>query len=182
MNKTITVFSWNVRGLGQRQRCDDVLTELIAQRPSIVVLQETKLEDVDPSKRRAFLPSRLSNFATRPSNGASGGILTAWDMSTLTLSSTSELQFSLTMAFTLNADGSALSVTNVYAPTASSEKPAFLEELTMLAASVVGPWMLIGDFNLTRSPVDKNNSAFNFAEANMLNDSINIRSRPNYLA
>lgn len=172
-NKNISILSWNVRGLGQLQRYEDVLTELIARRPDVVALQETKLEGVDLPKRKTFLPSRLSSFATRPSLGAAGGILTAWDSTTITLSFTFELHHSLTTVLTFNADGGTLSITNVYVPTAHTVKPAFLAELTSLANSIVGSWMLIGDFNLMREPSDKNTSAFNFTETKMFNDAIN---------
>jgi exonuclease III len=43
MSKNLSLLSWNVRGLGQERRCQDVLSELIAERPSLVTLQETKL-------------------------------------------------------------------------------------------------------------------------------------------
>jgi len=79
LNKLISFFSWNVRGLGHASRCDDVLTELIASRPTVACLQETKLSQVTLVKMKTFLPVRLSTFSTRPSAGSSGGILTMWD-------------------------------------------------------------------------------------------------------
>jgi hypothetical protein len=33
LHKLISFFSWNVRGLGQSSRCDDVLAELISPLP-----------------------------------------------------------------------------------------------------------------------------------------------------
>ncbi|KAF8670726.1 hypothetical protein HU200_050391 [Digitaria exilis] len=77
LTHTLSFLSWNIRGLGQNTRCEDVLSELIAQRPSIVALQETKLHSLSDSKRKSFLPTRLSTYTTRPSVGATGGILTS---------------------------------------------------------------------------------------------------------
>lgn len=85
-------LSWNVRGLGQTSRCEDVLAELIAQRPSVVALQETKLQDANVAKLKLFLPSRLLTCVARASVGASGGILTAWDASVCSLVSVEEMR------------------------------------------------------------------------------------------
>lgn len=172
ITKTLSVISWNVRGLGQSSRCDDVLCELISQRPDVVALQETKLMEVTSSKSKTFLPSRLASFATHPADGSAGGILTAWDADVLKLMVVLERDYTVTTSFLLNADGSPLSVTNVYAPSDHRRKSAFLAELSSIATSLDGPWMIIGDFNMTRVPTVKNNHNFNFVEAGMFNDMI----------
>jgi exonuclease III len=68
--------SWNVRGLGQRRKRDDVKAA-IDSLPSFACLQETKLVDVSPFIASSFLPPSLRSFVLKPSRGASGGILTA---------------------------------------------------------------------------------------------------------
>ena len=172
MNRTISFVSWNVRGLGQSSRCDDVLAELLSVRPSIVALQETKLPTVSNQKRNSFLPARLSNFVTRDSVGASGGMLTAWDASVFSLENASPLPYTLTSGLSLRADSVSFSLTNVYAPTSRENKPAFFRELASIADSISSPWMLLGDFNLTRFPDDKNTGSFNVADADRFNEVI----------
>lgn len=172
INKLVSFFSWNVRGLGQPSRCDDVLCELIATRPTFACLQETKLEHISLAKRKSFLPVRLSSCSANPSDGASGGILTAWDADVCTLTNEQEHSFFRTSTFRLNADGSSLHLTNVYAPMTHADKPLFLSELTSLANSISGPWIIIGDFNLTRSPDDKNSRNFCHSEADTFNSVI----------
>jgi endonuclease/exonuclease/phosphatase family metal-dependent hydrolase len=66
-----------------------------------------------------------------------------------------------------------LHLTNVYAPTARTEKPLFLSELASLGAEITGPWIIIGDFNFTRSPEDKNSENFLYSDADMFNSTIN---------
>ena len=68
---------------------------------------------------------------------------------------------------------SEFTLTNVYAPIRRDEKQGFFTELASVAATICGAWIVIGDFNLTRDPADKNNDNFNFAEANNFNDLIN---------
>ena len=73
MNKNLSICSWNVRGLGQASRRDDVLAELISVRPTIAALQETKLPSLLVQQPASFLPSRLRHCVARDSTGASGG-------------------------------------------------------------------------------------------------------------
>ena len=77
LTKMLSFFSWNVRGLGQASRCEDVLSELLSSRPSFVALQETKLQHTSALKAKTFLPKRLSSWDTINSTGVSGGILSA---------------------------------------------------------------------------------------------------------
>jgi hypothetical protein len=49
----------------------------------------------------------------------------------------------------------------------------FLAQLMELVAPSADPWMILGDFNLTRSPVDKHNDNFSHSEAVLFNDAIN---------
>ena len=129
LNKMLTFFSWNIRGLGHTSRCDDVLAELASTRPSFVALQETKLSHLTGVKHNSFLPVRLASCATVNVEGASGGILTAWDSTVCRLESTHARTFSLTACFHLAADNTRLTVSNVYAPTISADRPHFFAEL-----------------------------------------------------
>jgi hypothetical protein len=85
----------------------------------------------------------------------------------------SSLPYTLTGSFLRRVDGTSFTLTNVYAPTDRAEKPSFLSELSSVAKTVTGAWMLLGDFNLTRVPSDKNTTNFNSTDANNFNDLIN---------
>lgn len=63
MSKHFTWLSRNVRRLGQKDKCDAVIAELLQ-----VALQETKLSSILPSKLHDFLPSRLSSHQCRRRN------------------------------------------------------------------------------------------------------------------
>uniref|UniRef100_A0A8I7B3Q6 DNA-(apurinic or apyrimidinic site) endonuclease n=1 Tax=Hordeum vulgare subsp. vulgare TaxID=112509 RepID=A0A8I7B3Q6_HORVV len=79
MNRQIKIASWNVRGLGRENKCTDVKQCLQSATTSILCLQETKLELISVFKASSFLPPGFRSFHFLPSNGASGGLLTAWD-------------------------------------------------------------------------------------------------------
>ena len=78
MGVTYNLCFWNVRGLGDKGKCGDVLSELLSSSPHLVLLQETKLTDPDLSKIYSFLPRLLDSFRFSNAVGASGWILTAW--------------------------------------------------------------------------------------------------------
>jgi len=82
-------------------------------------------------------------------------------------------QYTLTTCFRLAQDTTEFTFTNVYAPARHEDKQSFFSELAAIAANIRGPWIVMGDFNLTRTPVDKNNDHFKAAEANGFNDLIN---------
>ncbi|KAG2622330.1 hypothetical protein PVAP13_3NG329201 [Panicum virgatum] len=172
ISKSLSFFSWNVRGLGQSSRCEDVLSELITNCPTFVAIQESKLTDPSNTKLKSFLPTRLLNSAFANARGASGGILTAWDDRTCSLASSSERAYSLTTCFNLCANGDPLTLTNVYAPTKHDEKQAFFSEMLDVASSISGPWIILGDFNLVCDPSEKNSTSFDGQEAQCFNDLI----------
>ncbi|CAN6285105.1 unnamed protein product [Urochloa humidicola] len=167
--RSFSCISWNVSGLGDHDKCGKVLTELIAARPSLVAIQETKLSALPASKTGSFLPSRLKACAYIPADGAAGGILSAWDESIFCLLSVERRRFSLTCLLSFLADGSTFAFTNIYAPAYHADKEAFLLELSTSPPDDSMPWLLFGDFNLTRSPSDKNNSNFHSSESALFN-------------
>ncbi|XP_072150873.1 uncharacterized protein [Setaria viridis] len=84
-----------------------------------------------------------------------------------------EREYFVTTNFSLNAYSSTFTLTNFYAPTAHEDKYVFLSDVEDIARSVTDPWILIGDFNMTCEPGDKNNDSFNIGEVQMFNDMIN---------
>jgi exonuclease III len=67
--------SWNIRGLGDQKKCEDILTELISIKPDALFLQETKLAEITSIKAKSFLPKSIPYFSFKPAIGIAGGIL-----------------------------------------------------------------------------------------------------------
>lgn len=172
-SRALQLCSWNVRGLGHRTKCVDVKANLVGRDIDVICLLENKLETVSTFKASSFLPPGFTSFTAKPSVGASGGILTAWNPRLLHLDASSTGSFSLTTTFTLLADGSALAVTAVYAPCTVDLRQAFLDEMVQTATAHAGhPWLLFGDFNLSRDPEDRNNDNFDVHAASLFSDAI----------
>lgn len=173
MNRTFGVCSWNVRGLGDPDKCSDVLMKLLSSNHDIVLLQETKLPHIPPLKLVSFLPRRLNSFHFSPSDGASGGILTAWVDTHFTSLNTFTTAHTLSVFLSSSITNFSFLVTNIYAPSTPELRPDFLAELKTIAPPASVPWIFSGDFNMIRYAHEKNNNNFRLAEAEYFNDCIN---------
>lgn len=155
-------MSWNVRGLGlgRRKKCDAVQDTIAVSHPHIVSIQESKLHSLDSRKLCSFLPPHLDSFAFAPAAGSRRGIVTSWDSGAVAASPPTISPHSLTLSFTSTTSGHSFNIVNVYAPSDHRDTDAFLNELSQTPTANGGNLLIIGDFNLTRSPLDKNNSSF----------------------
>ena len=138
INRSVPILFWNVRGLGQSDRCSEVKRLLTAHKPSIACFQESKLSDISHFKKLSFLPAHLQSLVFLPSVGASGGLITAWSDSNFELVDHSLGSFLLTTRFHARASDLSFDITNVYGPCVGSLKPAFLDELASIAADIAG--------------------------------------------
>jgi exonuclease III len=175
MNRTyrnFVILSWNVRGLGQIDKCDVVRDNILRNHPNIVCLQETKLMDIVGHDTRAFLPANLNTFFAAPADGTRGGLLTAWDSNSFAASSQQTHRFATTVTFQSTSSNLSFAITNVYGPANHSLSDAFLDEIYTLSTVFSGLWFVVGDFNLTRDPSDKNTAPFNSHLASRFNSAI----------
>jgi exonuclease III len=119
------IVIWNVRGLNSRSRRDVVRELVTSERPSIVCLQETKLDVISQSDILQILGQGFDYFYLL-ADQTHGGILLAWLSSTWLAVSTSVQVFSISTRFKLAAGGPPWWMTAVYGPCSDEGKPAFL--------------------------------------------------------
>lgn len=68
------VVSWNVRGLGDSDKCNLVRNVFTDAKPSVICIQETKLASIDLFKAKSFLPTNFAaSFVLAPAEGTRGG-------------------------------------------------------------------------------------------------------------
>jgi exonuclease III len=75
------IISWNIRGLGGLEKRKEVRKLVGDLCPSILCLQETKLQTCDALLSASLWGNSPHAFSYRPSVGASGGLVTIWDSS-----------------------------------------------------------------------------------------------------
>lgn len=78
---------WNVHGLNFPARRSAIFQVVQAACPSVVCLQETKMEVVMVDVVRHCLGNKFEKFFYLPATGTRGGILLAWDATVVSLSS-----------------------------------------------------------------------------------------------
>ena len=52
----LLIVSWNVRGLGDSDKCKTIRDTLVSARLDVACIQEMKLSRTDPTKAHSFLP------------------------------------------------------------------------------------------------------------------------------
>ena len=76
--ENVSILVWNVRGLNDRGKMDNLRKVVDDFRPSVVCLQETKLAHVSERDVASFLGSDFFEFVFLPAQQTRGGILIAW--------------------------------------------------------------------------------------------------------
>lgn len=152
---TNKIISWNIRGIGdvdKRIVTDSVLSKW---NPDIVLLQETKLEDMTEVIKKDIWSKSNVKFCFKPSVGTRGiSIMCDGDKFELV----DQLQgiFSLSCMFRCIANNFEFFVSSVYAPNDRKERRKLWREL----GEVLGIWdipgCLGGDWNVISTLQDKN--------------------------
>lgn len=94
---------WNVRGLGDPQKCTVVRGTQSSSTPTIVCIQESKLCDLSAMKAKHFLPRNLNCFRSIDTCGKHGGVVTIWNDNVLSLENCHSSPFCLTTTFSMCA-------------------------------------------------------------------------------
>ena len=106
------------------------------------------------------MPRQLDQVFSLPAVGTAGGTISAVNPALFQVISFSHLSFSSTPILRSTTTDRNIAITNIYAPSSHALKQQFLDELLAIAQPDDSPWLLVGDFNLLRFPLDKNNNAF----------------------
>lgn len=93
----IKYLSWNVRGLGQREKRLAVRQSVLLQQPDILCLQETKLQAIDDVTLKEICGRNMGGFVTLNAIGSRGGVLIAWQPRNYDLIQTEQTAYALTV-------------------------------------------------------------------------------------
>lgn len=120
----------------------------------------------DKRAPRASLPVPVpkgldDQFFYLPAVGTRGGILLAWDPLVVQLSNPHYTDNTVTALVKPVGSPAQWWITGVYGPHQQVQKEEFLQELVEIRHLHVGPWAVVGDFNLIVNSEDKNNIAIN---------------------
>ena len=156
MNRQWIILNWNLRGINSQIRWDAIRLKIEESNCNIICFQETKREDFDHSYIHNFCPRKFNKFAYVPSNGNSGGLLIIWNGALFEGSEVNHEKFQLTVRLRCKLSNETWYLTNIYGPTITEERALFTSWLNNLDTSQMELWMILGDFNLIRSPENRN--------------------------
>jgi exonuclease III len=149
------IISWNIRGLNGHSKQKLLRDLIIAEKPDIMMLQETKCATEDMDKLLPYCWKQGKVISTA-ATGTAGGLALLWNPSSVTLEKKFTTKWSISTAYRLIGSNKPGYLTNVYGPASSRDKQAFLRNLEYLATLTEGNrWILGGDFNMIHNLDEK---------------------------
>jgi hypothetical protein len=125
-------------------------------RCAVICLQVTKKEFFDRADLRKFCPNSFDSFAFVPSVGNSGGSITVWNSSKLVGNVIYQNEYALSVEFFSNSSNESWIITNIYVLCTPHGKIEFINWFSNINMPFDKLWLIVGDFNLTRRPENRN--------------------------
>lgn len=163
---------WNDRGINSQGKWDAIRSKIEECSASVVCLQETKRELFDDNYLKNFFPRALDKFAFSPSDGTSGGLIVIWNSARYSGQLVHSNAYSITLKMECCLSGKSFHLTNIYGPCTPDGKVDFINWLYNVDTERFEDWVLAGDFNLIRSPNDRNRPGANVQDIMLFNDLI----------
>ncbi|XP_078181452.1 uncharacterized protein LOC144575215 [Carex rostrata] len=165
----LRILNWNVRGLGDAQKCDVIKDIVIDANPDLITYQETKWSECSIFRVRQVCPAKFNQFEVLNAEGTKGGILLAWSSKFTLLDS---YVFNFTVSATLKINNFKFMFTAVYGPQEDRRKMEFMNEIRKIRELNNLPWLITGDFNLYRDLEDTTGSIRNMGLLSEFNNLI----------
>jgi exonuclease III len=145
------IISWNVRGLGGFERRREVSQLVREKKPFILCIQESKLSSFDVSVCKSIWGDLNVDFSFQSSRGASGGLVTLWDVKEVEVWSSFQLEHVLGIHGRFVKSGEEFFLLNIYAPCDISRQQTLWHNISMRIASLSDVNVCVcGDFNDVR--------------------------------
>ncbi|XP_058774728.1 uncharacterized protein LOC131649000 [Vicia villosa] len=153
------IISYNTRGLGGVAKKKEILNMIKVQKPTFVCIQETKVEVLDRNICFSMWGSNEFDFASKPSEGRSGGIVTMWDRSKFELQNSRILNHAIWVEGVWGKEKRKVIIINVYAPCNGRRKRELWVELKARLTEKQGVCVcVLGDFNAVRDVEERKGS------------------------
>lgn len=153
------VLSWNSRGLGHPSKKAALMELIHSEKPDILLIQETKLNQSEIS--RLIGQQKQYGGCTSEARGASGGILTMWNISKWSCSFVKTQQHWISVKLENRVNGTEVKIYNIYSPNHFREKEVCWTTLEEdLEEERDNNLILAGDLNLVMHSNEKRGGNF----------------------
>jgi len=164
---------WNVRGVNSDKKWNAIRDRVVDSNSDVICLQETKRAAFDDAFLRNICPPSFDKYKVFPSNGASGGAIVIWKSSLFHGTLVFHNFYAISIDSASRHNDAHWLLTNIYAPCTSSGKHQFLDWFMNIQMSNNINWIVVGDFNLCRSPDDRNWPGGDISDMLLFNEAIN---------
>ncbi|XP_071688280.1 uncharacterized protein [Rutidosis leptorrhynchoides] len=173
------IISFNIRGfcIGTKYDKSGWIRNLIAkERPSFLVLQETRLNVVDDRWVYSIWGSAECDFIQKEKTGNSGGQLLIWDKNCFDAVNVTRIDCVIGISGVWKLNSKAINVFNIYGPHDDQSKVKLWNDLSIIIDGCEEAFVLCGDFNEVRCKEDRFNCDFIEYRARRFNDFIEDNS------
>lgn len=167
------IMSWNVRGLGKREKRGKLKKLVRDRKIDILFLQETKLKSVNKFLIDTFWGHCDYDFMAMDAMESAGGILCIWNSDVFVLEEACGNRNFLILRGMLDS-GFICTLVNVYGPCAVNDRRRIWDLISGLWASFPDPWCLGGDLNEVRCTEERQGNSSRDRGMNDLNNFIDI--------
>jgi exonuclease III len=149
------IITWNIRGLNGRSKQKLLRDLILAEKPEILLLQETKCTSEDIDKLLPYCWKQGAAVSI-DATGTAGGLAILWNTNAVLLENFLTTKWSITADYRLIGSNKPGHLTNVYGPASPRDKQAFLRSLRYVSSlAQYKNWTVGGDFNIIRSLEEK---------------------------
>ncbi|KAL7220774.1 hypothetical protein ACSBR2_013629 [Camellia fascicularis] len=142
-------FSWNVRGLGRKEKRGKVKKLLKERNVDMVLFQETKKSEISEDEVRSVWFRAKMEFMVVDAVGSAGGLLCIWDQDVFQVKDCCSNKRFILLSGTLFHQFNC-AIINIYAPNDVGLRGKLWNCLLKLKEEFPNPWCLGGDFNEIR--------------------------------
>jgi exonuclease III len=145
MSCSWNILNWNIRGLNSTNKCNAIRAKIEVCNCAIFCIQEIKKDHFDFSAIRKMDPKWFNKYVFVPSEGASEGILMAWNESVFKGNVNFSSKSAITIQFSSVHNGDIWKLMTVYG--SGPDRHMFIDWLNYIQIDYHENWMFIGDFN-----------------------------------
>ena len=144
------MLTWDVRGLGRREKRRKIKKIIKENELDIVLMQETKKEVITEMFVTSICPDKNFGYMEVGADGSSGGLLCIWKKKSFELKEACCNKNFVVMTGTIQSNF-LCTLVNVYAPNDVGDRRVCWESLLKLKGEFGYPWCIGGDFNEIRN-------------------------------
>jgi exonuclease III len=176
MHRQWHILCWNIRGINSEDKHNALRTHIDSSGCAIICLQETKREAFEHSYIRKFCPRRFDKFIYFPSDGNSGGLIVIWNSAIFKGELVQNFKWATAVKFSSTQSICNWYLANIYGPCIGDDRENFVQWMYDLQINDTDNWILIGDYNFYRSPIDRNRGGGNMDDMLLFNDIIRAQN------